>query len=99
LAKQPSTWPNVSRVRAKAVSTAASSPTSHSSVRILRPVGAPDGDIRAGLGHCLSHAQADAAVAAGHQRDFAAQIEWAVRHGMLPSGISSTTLYYPKFGR
>src|SRR3954447_4563809 len=38
LAKQPSTWPNSSSVRAKAASTAASSPTSHCSARIFRPV-------------------------------------------------------------
>jgi hypothetical protein len=42
---------------------------------------APDADIGAGLGQRIGHAEADAAVAAGHQRDLAREIEALVGHG------------------
>jgi len=42
--------------------------------------GAPDADIGAGLGHRVGHAEADAAIAAGHQRHLARQIEALVGH-------------------
>jgi len=40
----------------------------------------PDADVGAGFGNCVGHAEADAAVAAGHQRHLARQIEALVGH-------------------
>jgi hypothetical protein len=94
LAKQASTRPSAASVAAKAASTAASSPTSQSAactrtpvaassrrrLRVLLRIGAPDRDIRAGLGQRLRHAEADAGIAAGHQRDLAGQVEGPVGH-------------------
>ena len=52
---------------------------------VLGRVGAPDGDVGAGLGHRVGHAEADAAIAAGDQRHLAGQIEWLVGHGVFAS--------------
>src|SRR5476649_315400 len=49
----------------------------------------PDADVGAGFGHGVGHAEADAAVAAGHQCHLARQIEALVGHAMLlPFGWS-----------
>src|SRR5262249_49769376 len=42
---------------------------------------APDADVGARLGQRVGHAEADAAVAAGHQRHLAREIEAFVGHG------------------
>ena len=47
-------------------------------------VGAPDADVGARLRHRLAEAEADAAVAAGDERDFSGQVERLV-HGGLPA--------------
>src|SRR5262249_46230046 len=47
---------------------------------ILRRVGAPDADLGASRRHGFCHAEPDAAVAAGDQRDLARQVERLVRH-------------------
>ena len=47
---------------------------------VLRRIRAPDRDIRAGLGQRLRHAEPDARIAAGDERDLARQVEGAERH-------------------
>src|SRR5476649_2664281 len=52
---------------------------------VLLLAGAPDTDIGAGFGHRIGHAEPDTAVAAGHQRHLAGQIEALVGHAPLPN--------------
>ena len=51
---------------------------------VLVLVGAPDRDIGARLRDGVGHAEADAAIAAGDQRDLAGKIEGFVGHGVSP---------------
>ena len=50
---------------------------------VLVGVRAPETDVGAGLCERLGHAEADAAVAAGDQRDFAGEIEGGVGHAPM----------------
>ncbi|MCY1224981.1 hypothetical protein D9M72_371630 [compost metagenome] len=53
---------------------------------VLGGIRAPDRDVGAGRGQPFGNAQADAAVAAGHQCHFAAQVEWVLCHVFVSLG-------------
>src|SRR6476659_4164144 len=53
---------------------------------------APDADISARFGHRIGHAEADAAVATGHQRHLAGEIEALIGHEYRPPSFSSPVI-------
>ena len=63
--------------------------------RVLVGVGAPDGDVGAGLRHGQRHAEADAAIAAGDERHLAGEIEGLVHELLLAGWNCAPTVRSP----